>query len=166
MQVGDEFVFVARLVLHVGRQAIFAQFGFVGLEQIGGIDGLALIGREQAGDHVTVDRARRIGDGHVEHAHRIARFAKNFPQQFAFDLRGVDHVERPARGRMKSKTPCLPGFLPVMKVGHAGDVTGGSVDSRLPVTPVCIRLGQRGQFALCRPRFDQIEGGPVEADDE
>ena len=44
VQVGDEFVFVARFVLHVGRQAILAQFGFIGLEQIGRIDGLALIG--------------------------------------------------------------------------------------------------------------------------
>ena len=38
----------------------------------------------------------------------------------------------PPRGRMKSKTPCLPGFLPVAKVGQAGDVTGGRVDSSGP----------------------------------
>ena len=35
-------------------------------------------------------------------------------------------------GRMKSKTPCLPEFLPVAKVGQAGDVTGGIVDSSGP----------------------------------
>ena len=52
----------------------------------------------------------------------------------------------PARGRMKSNTPCLPGFLPVMKVGHAGEVTGGSVDSRSPVTPSCINLASVGSL--------------------
>ena len=52
----------------------------------------------------------------------------------------------PARGRMKSNTPCLPGFLPVINVGQAGEVTGGSVDSRLPLTPSRIKRASVGSL--------------------
>ena len=38
----------------------------------------------------------------------------------------------PGRLRMKSNTPCLPGFMPVMNEGQAGEVTGGRVDLSFP----------------------------------
>ena len=39
---------------------------------------------------------------------------------------------------VKSNIPSLPGFLPVNILGHAGQVSGGIVDSSSPYTPSAI----------------------------
>src|SRR5688572_5460524 len=47
---------------------------------------------------------------------------------------------------MKSNSPCLPGFLPVMKLDHAQGVIGGMVDSsrlRAPLRSTRPRCGRR-----------------------
>src|SRR5262249_18726052 len=52
----------------------------------------------------------------------------------------------PGRGRKKSNTPCLPGFLPVMKLVQAGNVQGGIVERSGPDTPVCMSLAMLGSL--------------------
>jgi len=39
---------------------------------------------------------------------------------------------------VKSKIPCFPGFLPVIKEDQAGKVAGGMVDSKIPEVPELI----------------------------
>ena len=51
-----------------------------------------------------------------------------------------------APGRMKSKTPCLPGFLPVMKEVHAGGVMGGGMERNAPDTPTFINFARFGML--------------------
>src|SRR3972149_2809539 len=46
----------------------------------------------------------------------------------------------------KSKTPCLPGFFPVMKETQAGAVTGGKVDLNEAETPLAMSLDRVGSF--------------------
>ncbi|MBA7668574.1 hypothetical protein ES703_76687 [subsurface metagenome] len=41
----------------------------------------------------------------------------------------------PSFRHVKLKIPCLPGFIPVNIVGHAGQVIGGCVDRRVPDAP-------------------------------
>src|SRR6266436_2464898 len=45
---------------------------------------------------------------------------------------------------MKWKTPCLPGFLPVVKEVQAGGVIGGRIDSSCPWVPSAISRAKLG----------------------
>src|SRR3990172_6394511 len=49
-------------------------------------------------------------------------------------------------GALKSKRPCLPGFLPVMKEAHACALKGGMVDCKTPWTPFSIREDRLGRY--------------------
>ena len=47
---------------------------------------------------------------------------------------------------MKSKIPCLPGFLPVMKDVQAGAVKGWMVERSLPEAPVAMISAKCGSL--------------------
>jgi hypothetical protein len=47
---------------------------------------------------------------------------------------------------MKSKIPCLPGFVPVNAVTHAAEVIGIGVDLRKPLVPSSMIFLKVGSF--------------------
>ena len=76
---------------------------------------------------------RGLGFETDQHSMPCSAFSGGWRMRVAFTS-----VKLSPCGWMKSKTPCLPGLQPVMKVGHAGLVTGGKVESRSPCTPPSI----------------------------
>ena len=50
----------------------------------------------------------------------------------------------PGTRRVKSKTPCLPGFTPVMNDDQAGNVTGGIVERSTPARPAATSAWSAG----------------------
>src|SRR5262249_15907388 len=53
---------------------------------------------------------------------------------------------RSGSGSTKSKSPCLPGFFPVMKLDQAQGVMGGIVDSRGLLAPKRASFASQGRW--------------------
>src|SRR5437660_7039262 len=66
---------------------------------------------------------------------------------------------------MKWKTPCFPGFLPVVKEVQAGGVIGGRIDSSCPRAPSAISRARLGIKPSATQGLAKIPGCRVKAYD-
>ena len=108
----------------------------------------AKAGGVEAAEHDAVDLLRRIRAGHGDGNHAFSRVAEQLPERRRLPLAAVDELQvvRSGRLRVKSKMPCLAGFLPVMKLDQAGNVIGGSVRRSSPCVPFRITSAMFGSL--------------------
>ena len=165
-QVGCELRLVALFVLNVRGDAVGFHLASVTVEQVGRVGEGAAHRGEHPGDDESVDRSGRVGDGDIHHANLPAGLGEDLPQRRSADGGGVDQFELPAYRPDEVEHAMLARVLAGSEGGPGRRGDRRERGFQRAVDALGHQPGQVGQVSCLRPGPDQVEGCPVNSDDQ